>query len=321
MKIRTRRRTAAEKDRDKAKKEEKKELRKEKREAKQDARKDKRSSRKDAREEKKSIRKSDLSGKDKREAKKEVRKDKRDSIKEINAEKKIEVKAIKEKLKEVRQSLEIILPVKTANVTLLREDLRDITFNDGLKEREVTIDDAYTILNIAYNRSIELAESALDYLRPFANLSERSSWIDNWNSDTLLTQWFGKIDDVNNVSDVFNRLNSVVKRLNKKITIRLHPQREGNRNAQNNGTFFEPKMFKVFPHLIENSLDTTTLELDYDRMASVLIHELVHLWFTDQKLDGNKVYGEDLAMDLAEKNPRKARRSAENYEHFCLSFA
>lgn len=298
MKIRTRKRTAAEKERDQAKKEKKKELRKEKRETRKDARKDK-----------KDIRNLDLS-----------RKDKKDWINDINADKKSDIKEIKEELKEVKQSLEIILPVKTANVALLREDLRDIKFNDGTGIREVTIDDAYAILNQAFDRSIRLAEAGLAYIKPFANLSERPSWIADWNGDALLVQWFGEIDHVNNVSDVFNRLNSVVERLNKKITIRLHPQRDSTTSAMNAGTFFEPKMFKVYPYLIEKSLDLATLQLDYDKMASVLIHELIHVWFTDQKLNGDTVYGAILAMDLAIEKPRKARRSAENYEHFCLSF-
>ncbi len=321
MKIRTRKRTAAEKARDKAKKEQKKALKEEKKQVKKDAREDKRGARKTAKDEKKDIRNSNLSQKEKNEAKKAVNKGKKDVIKDINRDKKGEVKDVNEDLKEVRKSLEIILPAKTANVALLRQDLRDITFNDGNELRSITIEDAYPILNKAYRISIDLAESALEYIRPFVVLSQRASWIRNWNNDDLLIQWFGEIDKVNNASDVFNRMNSVVERLNSKITIRLHPQRSGTTNAQNMGTFFEPKMFKVFPRLIKNSLDETTSEINYDYIASVMIHELIHVWFTDQKLDGKTVYGEDLVMELAAENPKKARRSAENYEHFCISFA
>jgi len=305
MKIRTRKRTATEKAADKAKKAKKKDLRKDKRERK-----------KDARDAKKDVRQSDLNKEERKAA-----------IDAINSSKKADVKDIKEELREAKQGLEIILPVKTANVALVRQDLRDIDFLDNTGVvRPIEIEDAFTIIQTAYNRAIELAETAHDYLKPFVVLSRRATWVTNWNSDELLVKWFGVISHHNNASDVNNRLSSVVDRLNKKVTIRLHPQRnravtpvglEGTR-AQNNGTFFEPKTFKVFPFIIESNIDDSTKAVSIDEIAAILIHELIHLWFNDQKLDGETVYGDDLAMQLAIDNPKKARKSAENYEWFCL---
>ncbi len=54
------------------------------------------------------------------------------------------------------------------------------------------------------------------------------------------------------------------------------------------------------------------------RRAAILIHELNHDLFGDQKVDGKTVYGEALAKRLAKKRPRRARRSAENFEWYCM---
>ena len=65
---------------------------------------------------------------------------------------------------------------------------------------------------------------------------------------------------------------------------------------------------RVYTHLIKKNI--------YE-LAETLVHELGHNWFTDQKLEKVKVYGERRARDLATYNPRKARRSTENYAIFC----
>ncbi len=319
-----RKRTSAEKAADKAKKEEKKDLKQEKREVKKDARSDKKETRQDARDDKKDIRKSDLKGKEKRDAKKDVRQDKREDVKEINADKKVKVKDIKAELKEVRQSLDIKLPVKAANVALLRQDLRDINFRDDSGTvRPIGIEDAFAMLNRTYERSIVMAETGLEYINRFVVLAQRPNWITNWNNDALLVKWFGEISKVGDASGVHNKMDSVVKRLNKKMTIRLHPQRDRASDgssgtlAQNNGTFFEPKTFKVFPYLFEASrADDNSLIID--DMASTFIHEMVHLFVFDQKHDGETVYGDTRALKLAIDRPDKARKSPENFSLFCL---
>ncbi|HMQ69993.1 MAG TPA: M35 family metallo-endopeptidase [Ignavibacteria bacterium] len=320
MKIRLRKKTALEKDLKKNQKAEKKELRQDKRAEKKDSRKEKKEIRKDTRDAKKEVRKSGVTGKDKRAEKKAIRKDKRSDIKDVNKEKKKKVSGIKEKIKDVKHGLNIIFPVKTANLALLREDLRDIKYSDGGGIKEMVYEDVPVILNEALSRARSLAEKGRKHIEKVIK-KDRSEWVKAWNSDSLLKTWFGEAELANHAKDVFDRLSSVEKRLNKKISIRVHPQRDSGTNAQNNGTFFEPKTFKVFPKLFMNSLDPATSIPDYDYIGSVMIHELIHIWFTDQKLnDGTKVYGDVLAKKLAKENPRKARRSAENYEQFCITF-
>jgi len=136
----------------------------------------------------------------------------------------------------------------------------------------------------------------------------RNTWVACWNNDPMLTKWFGDVNRKSHVKNVHSRMLSVTNRLSKGITIRLRPSAEcSSTNAQNGGWFMEPKTFKVFSRLLGKN---------DEYVASVFVHELIHLWFTDQKLNGQKVYGKALAMALADDNPRKARRSAENYESF-----
>lgn len=315
-----RKKTAAEKMRKEDQREAKKELRQDKRETRKEAREERKDIRKDTRAEKKQIRKSDATPKETREAKKDARQEKRDDLKEVRTEKKSEVRAIKRDVKEVRRSLDIKLPSKAANVALLREDLRDIAYSESGVVTNLEIEDALEILDRAYERAKELSAKGLRMLEDVVD-GPRDGWVSRWSASGDLVTWFGEADEPNHVKDVHDRLRSVNDRLNKQITIRLYPQRSPTTNAQNNGTFFEPKTFKVFPKLFENSLDDTTQEIGYDYMASVMIHELIHLWFTDQKLDGEKVYDEAAALALAKENPRKARRSAENYERYCMLFA
>jgi len=320
MKIRLRKKTAVEKDLKKNQKEEKKELRQEKRAEKKDSRKEKKEIRKDTREAKKEVRKSGVKGKEKREEKKSIRIDKRSDIKDVNKEKKKKVTEIKEKIKDVKHQLNIIFPAKAANLALLRADLSEIKYSDGSGIKEMVYEDVPVILNEAHSRARKMAEKGRMHMDKVIN-KDRSELVKAWNSDSKLKTWFGEAELPNHVKDVYDRLSSVEDRLNKKISIRVQPQRDSGTNAQNNGTFFEPKTFKVFPKLIINSLDPATSVPDYDYIGSVMIHELIHVWFTDQKLkDGTKVYGDVLAKKLAKENPRKARKSAENYEQFCITF-
>ncbi len=311
--IKLRKNTAAEKARKEKEQEAKKRLRKQKRVTKKDARQDKREIRQEAREEKKEIRRSDGTAKQKREAKKDVRKDKKGSLKDVRVAKRKDVKEIKGEIKEVRRTLEIKLPAKAGNVALLRADLRDLA-------RPIEIEEAFEILDTAYERAKVLSGRGL---RPLTQIVDgpRDRWVDDWAASSLLVQWFGNASRANYVKDVHDRLQSVDRRLNKQLVVRFHPQRTADRSAQNNGTFFEPRTFKVFPRLIENSLDSTSNQVDHDYIASVFIHELIHLWFTDQKINGVKVYEESQALQLARDEPAKARRSAENYERYCLTFA
>lgn len=315
-----RRKTAVEKERKRKQKAAKKALRQKKQSERKKAREEKRRIRKNARNKKKEVRKSDLRGKKKRDAKKEIRKGKRDDLKGARKEKKTQIKRICREIKNVRLWLDIKLPTKPGNLALLREDLGEIEYSDGGVVKDVVINDAFDLLDETFKRAKVLAARGLKPLEDIVD-RPRDKWVRSWSADSDLVKWFGQAKKANHVKDVHDRLHSVDRRLNKQITIRLHPQRDMGTNAQNNGTFFEPKTFKVFPSLFESSLDARTDEIGIDYMASVMIHELMHLWFADQKLNGEKVYSESDALDLADKEPRKARRSAENYERYCLSFA
>ncbi len=80
-------------------------------------------------------------------------------------------------------------------------------------------------------------------------------------------------------------------------------------NAQNLGSVWSPKTFKLFTRWFRNG------EL---QRGGIILHELNHDLFGDQKLDGETVYGERLAKDLAAQKPKNARKSAENYEWCCM---
>ncbi len=131
-----------------------------------------------------------------------------------------------------------------------------------------------------------------------------------WNTNTTLVKWFGLVKTSNHVKDVHRRLENVYDRVAfKKITIKIRANLPKDRRAQNNGSFLSPKTFEVEPDWILEKINIR---------GSVVIHELMHEWFTDQKLDGEKIYTAKLAKDLAKQKPKKARKSAENYERFCL---
>ncbi len=137
---------------------------------------------------------------------------------------------------------------------------------------------------------------------------DKSDWKKLWNEDKMLKCWFGKVSQANHVKDVYRRLKKVEDRVNNKmLTIRV---REGDANASNGGGFISPKTFKVYPAWFSKSVDEG---------AAIIIHELMHEWFTDQKIGGKTVYGIPLAKKLAREKPSKARKSAENYEQYCLA--
>jgi hypothetical protein len=191
----------------------------------------------------------------------------------------------------------IKLPSRRKKLRALETDLQayDMTTSQAVKK-------CVRCLNLA----IRMAEKGKDRVNTVYSMN-KNVWISCWNKDPMLTKWFGDASQKSNVKDVHSRILSVSTRLSKGISIRLRPNSESSPLAQNAGWFMEPKTFKVFSRLLSKS---------DEYVASVFVHELIHLWFTDQKLNGEKVYGKALAMALADDNPRKARRSAENYESF-----
>ena len=153
--------------------------------------------------------------------------------------------------------------------------------------------------------------------------------VKNWKEDSLIKKFFGSSPPSTiQMRKVHRRIARAHRRLSEThLVIRVRPRPSGspNRRAQNLGTVFSPRRFKVYPAWFG------VLSAEYDgnksgenssnsdlRRAAIMVHELNHDLFSDQKLNGDKVYGEKMAKDLARSKPRKARRSSENLEWFCM---
>ena len=153
-------------------------------------------------------------------------------------------------------------------------------------------------------------------LKPSSNNDKKSAW----KSDSLIVTYFGAGSlRVPSMKKVQNRIERAHKRLAEKtLTIRVFPQSKAPSKttiAQNLGSVFSPKTFKVFSKWFT---ETTPLA-----RAGIIVHELNHDLFVDQKIkDKGKrvtVYGTRLAKKLAKEKPASARRSAENFEQFCIA--
>jgi hypothetical protein len=161
----------------------------------------------------------------------------------------------------------------------------------------------------------EMSKKAYSYITKSLGI-QKKRWVDNFNSDPLLKQWFGKVEKKSEAQDVLRRMNSVKKRIRRGLKIRLRPQKKQS-NARNTMGFMGPKDFQVFPKMFTKR--NAGGQIDTEKIAAIYIHELLHLWFKDQKLDGKTVYDLDQVKDLAKRDPKKARKSAENYERFSLA--
>lgn len=199
--------------------------------------------------------------------------------------------------------------VKSPTVKSKRKSLRE-----DLEKLDLTISETEDLLIDALELAQRMMGKAYREISAIIRLDNKE-WEDTFNANRKLKKWFGEVSRKNHVRDVERRMDSICDRMNKGISIRLRPQKERTHNAQNNGTFFEPRRFKVFPNLIAKDQEPGE---GRDAIAAVLIHELMHTWFKDQKLGDKKTYGSERAMDLATYDPKKARRSAENYEQYCL---
>lgn len=198
-------------------------------------------------------------------------------------------------------SHKIILPTQNNKLDEVKSDLEN---------HDLSIGNAKQALMQAALKSEQMAAKACRYIESITNGKKRD-WVKDFNNSTLLRTWFGKVDGKGQVKKVRNRMRSVSNRIDKGLKIRLRPQGERTLNARNEMGHFSARKFMVFPKIFEDGINI-------ERIASIYIHELVHLWFTDQKLNGEKVYDADTAKQLARENPKSARKSAENYERFCI---
>lgn len=140
---------------------------------------------------------------------------------------------------------------------------------------------------------------------------KRKKWVSKWNGDPFLVKWFGKVKKARFVKVVGRRMEKIyIKTSSKVLTIKVipRPKSSSTTNAKNCGGFLSPNRFQV----TSNWINKNTCE-----RGSIIVHELTHEWFKDQKIDGKTVYSEILAKKLAIEKPRRARKSAENYERYC----
>lgn len=180
------------------------------------------------------------------------------------------------------------------------------TLIEDLESKEHTLASAETELIFILDLAGDMAQ--LGYLeidKVYSTVSK--DWVDNWNNNEVLVKWFGTVDSQRHVRKVYRRMKSVRDRLRKDITVRLRPDGDNTGSARSAGWFAEPKTFKAFSNFLDK---------DRNSAAGTVIHELIHLWFRDQRIDSVKVYGPDLAIDLASTNARKARRNPDNYAEF-----
>ncbi|MDF1699300.1 MAG: hypothetical protein P1U56_25820, partial [Saprospiraceae bacterium] len=145
--------------------------------------------------------------------------------------------------------------------------------NRELVEKGTTPEDAQKRLINCLNLATRMADHAKTRMNQIYSL-DKKEWVFCWNLDNMLVDYFGKVDRKMHVRKVYNRMLSASYRLSKGIVIRLRPQEERTGHAKSAGWFAEPKRFKVFTNL----LDRTDEEI-----ASVFVHELIHLWFRDQR--------------------------------------
>lgn len=173
-------------------------------------------------------------------------------------------------------------------------------------------------LILSAEKARELVNAGSDYLVQKIG-TNKNKWVEKFNDDTILKRWFGEVKRKAQVQDVANRMEGLRKRMNRRLKIRIRPHSKGQIKKINAGRGFtlaqtvgainlRSGTFTVYPYLVTKGVW---------EIAETISHEVGHQWFKDQKLEKTTVYGEPAARDLAKYNPRKARKSTENYAIFC----
>lgn len=173
-------------------------------------------------------------------------------------------------------------------------------------------------LILSSEKARELVNAGSDYLVQTIG-TNKNRWVDNFNGNTILTRWFGEVKRKAQVQDVANRMEGLRKRMNRRLKVRVRPHSKpqikkidagkGFTLAQTVGAInLRSGTFTVYPYLVTKGV--------WD-IAETITHEIGHQWFKDQKLERTTVYGATAARDLAKYNPRKARKSTENYSLYC----
>lgn len=163
-----------------------------------------------------------------------------------------------------------------------------------------------------------VAKKGLDRLNAILQPRKSRDQKKRWRGDPLAVAFFGDIRTVADIKAVRRRLERAHHRLDKhQLTIRLLPQDRASSEdtiAHNTGSFVTPNRFVLFPNwFAKNNVE----------QAGIIIHELLHDWLIDHKVnDGSKrvrAYGVRLAQKLAKDRPSAARRNPENIHQFCIA--
>ena len=198
----------------------------------------------------------------------------------------------------------------------------------ALSEISLTEENVIKEVEDAIRLAETIAEKGVTCFENILAKNKRKKKKEAWENDKWVKTFFGdSAPSIPQMRKTKRRIGRAHRRLaNTKLTIRVKPQPAGtSTRAKNLGTVFSPKTFQLYPAWFDQ------LSAEYDgnngsqtssdnklRRASIIVHELNHDLFFDQKLNGNIVYGEELAKDLADQKPRKARKSSENFEWFCM---
>ncbi|AVI51739.1 hypothetical protein C5O00_11410 [Pukyongia salina] len=181
-----------------------------------------------------------------------------------------------------------------------------------LEELDMSLNDTERLLLNLARLAKSMAKKALDHTDYIFDIDVKRQWQIGFNNDRFLKRWFGEVKSSGKAKNVRNRLEKLYKRTEKGITMNVKPNNDKESNARNYGWVFTPRGMQVFPKLFERFEDKN------DKMAATLLHELMHVWFQDKKIKGQKVNEGSIALKLALHNPGEARRSPDNYEHYCL---
>ncbi len=193
----------------------------------------------------------------------------------------------------------IILPAQQKGMNDLKNDLEAYDLNIKTAEK---------ILIQAAEKSSRITGKACDHIGEIVK-NNRGNWLEEYNSDKLLCKWFGKAEDPIHIRGVHNRMESACNRIDEGLTLHLRPQNKLPKTASGNETHFGPKAMKVFPSVFRNGTGSK-------EVASVIIHNLLLLWFRDLKAKDTELNKVEFARKLAQESPKKARLNAANYERF-----
>jgi len=167
----------------------------------------------------------------------------------------------------------------------------------------------------AFDLATQMLGKAATLLESIIAKEKESMILYCWRRQHLILHYFGDYDlSVRQIKKVERRIKRAYRRVSKqnmKIRIAYKPKYE-NAYAVNSGFMLSPRSFMLLPNWFKK---------DKQGKAGTIIHELFHDLFRDQKVEyfGRKVkvYSSAAANKLAKQKPKKARRSAENYEQFC----